>query len=47
MFNGYHRSRRPKSAMNRDIIAAINSLVDEDASYKVYAIAETFGISSG
>jgi hypothetical protein len=29
------------------ITAAINSLVDEDATYKVYFIAETFGISSG
>jgi hypothetical protein len=47
MFKGYHRSRRPKSEMDSNIIAAINSLVEEDATNKVHVLVETFGTSSG
>jgi hypothetical protein len=47
MCKGYHRSRRPKSAMDMNITTAINSLVGEHATYKLYVIAETFGILSG
>jgi hypothetical protein len=47
MSKGYHRSRRPKSDMVSNIIAAINSLVEEDDTNKVHVLVETFGISSG
>jgi hypothetical protein len=47
MFKGYHRSRRPKSEMDSNIIAAINALVEEDTTNKVHVLVETFGISSG
>jgi hypothetical protein len=33
--------------MDSYIIAAINSLVEEDATNKVHVLVETFGISSG
>jgi hypothetical protein len=44
-FKGYHRSRRPKSEMDSNIIAAINSLVEGDVTNKVHVLVETF--SSG
>jgi hypothetical protein len=47
MFKGYHRSRRPKSEMDSNITAAINSLFEEDATNKVHVLVEIFGISSG
>jgi hypothetical protein len=47
MCKGYHRSIRPKSEIDSNIIAAINSLVEEDATNKVHVLVETFVISSG